>query len=65
MGFRITIDMVKEKMERGEPIFFIDVRNQSDWESTKTKVKGALRMRTGEEPQHLNEIPRDRLVVTY
>ncbi len=64
-GFRVTVEAVKAKMERGEPVFLIDARNSKDWESTDTKVRGALRIPAGEEDKHLAEIPRDCTIVTY
>ena len=64
-GFRVTIAEVKELIDRGETIFFIDARTNADWDKTDTKVQGALRITADEVEGRLNEIPRDRTVVTY
>ncbi len=64
-GFRVTINEVKELLERGGNAFFIDARTVADWEKTDTKVKGALRVLASEVEGRLNEIPRECMVVTY
>jgi rhodanese-related sulfurtransferase len=62
---RITINEVKKRMDRGEPILFIDTRNSHDWGESDVKLPGALRIHISELEQHLAELPRDRLIVTY
>lgn len=62
---RITIDEVKERMERGEQFAFIDTRNPKALGEAKTKLPGAIRVPAGEVDQHLTEIPRDRTAITY
>lgn len=62
---RITIDEVKKKMDGGEPPLFIDTRNPHDWGESDLKLPGALRIHYSELEQHLDELPRDRLIVTY
>ena len=62
---RITIEEVKQRMDRGEPILFIDTRNPHDWGESDVKIPGALRIHYSELEQRLDELPRDRLIVPY
>ncbi|HEY0378957.1 MAG TPA: rhodanese-like domain-containing protein [Pyrinomonadaceae bacterium] len=62
---RVTTDEVKERMERGEQFTFVDTRNPQAWAEADTKLPGALRVPADELEQHLDEIPRDRAVITY
>jgi rhodanese-related sulfurtransferase len=62
---RVTVDEVKERMERGEQFTFVDTRNPQAWGEADTKLPGAIRVPAGEVKQHLDEIPRDRAVITY
>ena len=62
---RITVDDVKERMDRGEQVLFIDTRNLDDWSASDVKLPGALRIHLSELEKHLDELPRDRLIVTY
>ena len=62
---RVTVDEVKERMDRGEQFTFVDTRNPQAWGEAETKLPGAVRVPAGELGQHLDEIPRDRAVITY
>ncbi len=62
---RVTVDEVKERMDRDEPLVFLDTRNPQAWGEAETKLPGALRVPAGELEQHLGAIPRDRAVITY
>ena len=62
---RVTVDEVKERMDRGEQFTFVDTRNPKAWGEGQTKLPGAVRVPADEVEQHLSEIPRDRTAITY
>ena len=62
---RITVKEVKEKMDKDEPVLFIDTRNSRDWSESDIKLPGALRIHFSELEKHLDRLPRDRSIVTY
>jgi len=62
---RVTVDEVKERMDRGEMFSFVDTRKPTAWGEATKKLAGAIRMTADDVEQHLNEIPRDRTVITY
>ena len=62
---RVTVDEIKERMDRGEQFAFVDTRNPVAWGESDVKLPGAVRVPAGELEQHLSEIPRDRAVITY
>lgn len=62
---RIDVDEVKRRMDKGEPMIFIDTRNSHDWGESDVKLPGALRIHYKELEEHLDELPRDRLIITY
>ena len=62
---RITVDEVKERMDRGEQFTFIDSRNPQAWAESDSKLPNAIRVPAAELDQHLDEIPKDRAVITY
>jgi len=62
---RVTVDEVRERMSRGEPLTFVDTRNPVAWGEAQTKLPGAIRVPADEVEQHLQEIPRNRTVITY
>jgi rhodanese-related sulfurtransferase len=62
---RVTVDEVRERMDRGEQFAFVDTRNPQAWGEAESKLPGAVRVPADEVDQHLDEIPRDRVVITY
>ena len=62
---RITVDEVRERLDRGEEFAFVDTRNPKAWGESEQKLPHAIRVPAEELTAHLNEIPRDRAVITY
>ena len=62
---RITVDEVRERLDRGEQFTFIDTRNPTAWGESDQKLPNAVRVLGSELEQHLDEIPKDRAVITY
>ena len=62
---RVTVDEVRERMDRGEQFAFVDTRNPVAWGESDVKLPGAIRVPADELGQHLDEIPHDRAVITY
>lgn len=62
---RVTVDEILARMKRGEPFVFIDTRNAQAWSTAETKLPGAIRVPAEEVEEHLADIPRDRVVITY
>jgi rhodanese-related sulfurtransferase len=62
---RVTVDEIRERMERGEQFAFVDTRNPVAWGESDVKLPGAIRVPANELDEHLSEIPRDRAVITY
>ena len=62
---RITVDEVKQRMDRWEQFTFIDSRNPQAWAESDRKLPNAIRVPAKELEQHLNEIRKDRAVITY
>ena len=62
---RISAGELKQRMDAGEKIQFVDTRNPQAWGEAQSKAPRAIRVPMSEAEQHLSEIPKDRLVVTY
>jgi len=62
---RVTVDEVKERMDRGEELIFVDTRNPQAWSESDTKLPGAVRVPADEVEQHMGEIPKDHTIITY
>jgi len=62
---RLTVADVKDLIDRGQPIAFIDSRNPIAWGSSKVTLPGALRVPIDEVERHLLSLPRDRRLIVY
>ena len=62
---RVTVDEVKERMDRGEEFTFVDTRNPKAWAEATTKLPGAIRVPADEVQERLDEVPHDRTIITY
>ena len=62
---RITIDEVRERLDRGEQFTFVDTRNPTAWGESDKKLPKAIRVPAEEVAEHVDEIPKDRTVITY
>ena len=59
---RITIDELDALMKNNEA-FVVDVRNQATFDSGH--IPGSRLIPAGEIQNHVNELPRDKMIVTY
>ena len=62
---RVTVDEIRERMNRGEDFYFVDTRNPTAWGEAETKLPGAIRILADSVEEHLADVPRDRAVITY
>lgn len=62
---RITADEIKVRLDRGEEFTFVDTRNPTAWGESDKKLPHALRVPVDQLAQHVNDIPKDRAVITY
>jgi 3-mercaptopyruvate sulfurtransferase SseA len=59
---RITIKELNDMMKKGE-VFIVDVRNEASYNAGH--IPGAKLIPVGEILNHINELPKDKLIVTY
>ncbi len=62
---KITVQELKAKMDSGEDILVIDVRTGNDYEGSKIKIKGAIRISIVKIEERYRELPSDKEIVTY
>ena len=62
---RITVAELKRMMDAHQPVTVIDARSAESWKKSDVEIAGSLRVPPDEVAQHLSEIPRDRVAVSY
>lgn len=63
-GVRISAAELKSRLDAGEPVTIIDVRNDRAWATSAEKIRGAVRVGPGDwriDPAW----PKDRLTALY
>ena len=59
---RVTVAELKDLLDKNEAVV-IDVRNQSSWDMGH--IRGAKLIPEAEIANHLDELPKNKLIVTY
>lgn len=62
---RITVDEVRERLARGEPLAIVDARSAEAWAKAETQIPGSIRVPPDDVAGHAGDVPRHRAVVTY
>jgi len=62
---RISKEEVKRRIDSGEEIIFLNIRNPGPWERAERKIQGAIRLPLNEIDQRIESIPKDKPIVTY
>lgn len=62
---KITLQAVKQRLDRGEALVFVDSRSPAAWAEATTQIPGAIRVPPDEVQAHLREIPRGQPLITY
>jgi rhodanese-related sulfurtransferase len=60
----ISVNELKTAIAKNETVIILDVRGR-DFDTSPTKIKGAIRVTPGELEAHLKDLPNDKVIVTY
>lgn len=62
---RITVKELKAKMDKGEDIVVLDVRQSRSYMESKVKIKGAVRIDPAQIEKRYKELPMEKEIITY
>jgi hypothetical protein len=62
---RTSIQALKKRLDRGDPVTILDVRQQNAFEADPRRLPGAVVMRPDDVAQRWSELPPERDVVAY
>lgn len=62
---RVTVDEVLMRLDRGEPIAFVDARREEEWRRSDEKLPGAVRLAPEGDDETLPMIRPGQAIVTY
>jgi hypothetical protein len=61
---RITVEQVKERLDKGETMVFVDSRSADAWVGV-AKIPDAVRVPPHDTENHISDVPRGNPVVVY
>lgn len=64
-GARISPQELKDRLERGDPLFIVDMRHELELDAQKRTLPGAVRLLLEDLEDRLAEIPRDRDIALF
>ena len=62
---RVTVDEVRARLDRGEPLVLVDARSAESWSKAESQAPGSIRVPPDDIESHLADIPKGRAIVTY
>lgn len=62
---RISIQDLRGKMDRKEKIIILDVRTGEDYEASRYKIPGAIRVPIDRLKEQAQEFPKETEIITY
>ncbi len=62
---RITVQELKAKIDNGGGLVIVDVRTGKDYEGSRIKIKGAVRIPIVQLEERYRELPVDKEIITY
>lgn len=62
---RITVRELKARLDRGESIVIVDVRSPGSYNSSKVRIKGAIRISPEEIRPRAYELPMGKEIALY
>jgi rhodanese-related sulfurtransferase len=62
---RVTAEEVKARVDRGEPVLFVDSRSASSWSESDVTIPGSVRVPPDDAAAHIKDVPHGRSIVTF
>jgi rhodanese-related sulfurtransferase len=62
---RIGALAVRDMLQRGEHVVFVDARSCDAWQRSDVQLPGAIRVPPDDVAAHRDQIPHDSAVITY
>ena len=62
---KLSVDEVKERLDRGEALVFIDARSDQSWSQSDVQIPNSLRVPPDDTDRFDGAIPAEATIVTY
>ena len=62
---KISVDEVKQRLDRGERVVMVDARSAQSWEESDIQIPDSIRIAPDDTDDFTAAIPHDATIVTY
>jgi rhodanese-related sulfurtransferase len=62
---KITADEVKQRLDRGEPLIFVDARSQQSWQESHVQIPNSIRVPPDQAEDFAGAITDEATIITY
>jgi rhodanese-related sulfurtransferase len=62
---KISVDEVKRRLDRGEPLIMVDARSAQSWQDSDVQIPNSIRIPPDETANFTGAIPHDATIITY
>jgi rhodanese-related sulfurtransferase len=62
---KLTADEVKQQLDHGESLIFIDARSAESWGKSDQQIPGSLRVPPDEVEKFVAALPKEATMITY
>jgi rhodanese-related sulfurtransferase len=62
---KLSVDEVKQRLDRGEPLLFVDARSDESWSNSDVQIANSIRVPPDRADEFVGAIPNDVTIITY
>lgn len=62
---KISVDEVKERLDRGEPLIFIDARSDQSWQESHEQIPNSIRVPPDQAEDFAGAVANEATIITY
>ena len=62
---RISVDEVKARLDRGDPLIFVDARSEESWHESHVQIPNSIRVPPDQAHAFAGAISEDATIITY
>ena len=62
---KISVDEVKQRLDRGEPVIFVDARSDESWQESHEQIPNSIRVPPDQAEAFAGAVTDEVTIITY
>ena len=62
---KIPVDEVKQRLDSGEPLIFVDARSEQAWEESHVQIPNSIRVPPDQAEEFAGAVTDEATIITY